>query len=66
MGEWTSTFTIGFTLTSFSPLLYNLRFPNQPYCSQDRIRTCIYTLLVLAVSDRLGINTFPSPPALNH
>ena len=31
MGEWTSTFTIGFTLTSFSPLLYNLRFPNQPF-----------------------------------
>ena len=33
-------------------------------CSQDRIRTCIYTQLVLVVSDGLGINTFPAPPAL--
>ena len=31
MGEWTSTFTIGFTLTSFSPLLYNLRFPQSTF-----------------------------------
>ena len=33
--------------------------PRVIICCYGRYRFCIYTLLVLVVSDRLGINTFP-------
>ena len=62
--------TIGISQSKPSPLLNESWtkdwWVSLTHCSQNRTRTCIYTLLVLAVSDRLGINTFPAPPALNH